>query len=655
MDPRIAQELNQEQHTPFHTEMLNSSKALVDMSRAEMSRYYDRWDKAIQVYKGEMWPDEEDREAKSRKEPMKAVMPIVYSQVNTFVAFCITLYTQREKFFELVPIGAEDHKAARVGEAFLQRDLDKSAFEVRLHQFLLDVARCSFGVFKTLWREEREMVEEQVPVPPVSFFGLRLGQPSMKTQMVEKVVYSGTQIVTVSPYRFFPDTRLPLSRFQEGEFVASEDIYSFASLRQMEKDGMVSGVEFIQPLQRTGENDRRFRAGDGAPIGRVGVVTENSRDTVVITEIQRVIVPADFKIDGEPLGPSKDPEKYVIWVANDTRVIKCEPLGYAHGLFTYDVGQFLPDDNELLGPSFIDSIGQLQDLITWFVNSRVASVRKVIGNKLVVDPSLVEWSDVESRKPVIRLKPNVVGRGVEKAVTQIALQDVTTNHLTDVAALEQMVQIATGVNDTLLGQMNTGRRTATENRNAATSAAARLKTTALMLYRSSIEPMGRKMLSNLQTGLDTMQVARVLGPQVAIEGQSFIKASKADLKGSYDFEVFDGTLPSERANAAAVLENALGMLVKVPQAAISLQLDPRAMFMEALLLRGIRNPERFTLQQLPQIPQNGNPTQQPGQPGQDPNGGRSQGASPDAATTTETSGLPGPLSSLVSGSGGNNG
>jgi hypothetical protein len=646
MDTSIANDLNQELPSEFHATMLQDGMSLVNISRGDMSSCYDRWDRNMDIFKGYRAKDDDDQKSEQRKEPVKMVVPVSFSQIQTFVAFCMSLYTQREKFFELLPVGPDDARPATIGEAFLQRDLDASKFELKLQQFLLDVSRCGFGVLKTVWVDEKAMVERTIQQPGKSFFGFKFGVNSTITVKELVTKFLGNRILTVSPYRFFPDTRLPLSRFQEGEFCASEDVYSRTALKQMEKDGLVSGIDFVPALnptqfvKRWGQDE--YRASREMIDRRLGAGAGQSQGSVLVTEIQRVIIPSKYMVEGKPLSDSDDPTKYVIWIANDSRVIKCEPLGFAHNEFTYSVGQFCPDDHEVVGMSFSDTINMLQDVISWFINSRITSVRKVIQNRLVVNPSGIEWKDLQDRAPVIRLKPEAMNRDVSKSIMQLKVDDVTQSHLQDVNFLHNMVQITTGVNDTLLGQFQGGRRTATEQRGVASSAAARLKIVALSLFRAAIEPMGKQMLSNLQQGLTIEQVARVVGVEKAIEGQTFVKATKEDLMGSYDFEVFDGTLPSEKGNAAMTLENILAAFIKNPQAALALQMDPRKMLLEALELRGIRNPERFTLN-VPQAPQQSTNEN----PAISPYGGAAEAVPPTAQGVTGESGISGGLSGLI--------
>jgi hypothetical protein len=601
MDEEIARQLAEETQPEWATELLNSTRDLVDMSRRKMATYYTRWDANNDVYRGYREQDTQDKKAKDRKEPEKMVVPVTYSQTQTFVSFLFALYTQRDRFFELSGTNERSHQAAKNGEALLQRDLVFNLIEAKLYQLLVDIARFSMGVMKVSWVRKTQWVNEEIQIPAPSLFGFKLGANRIETQRVLATKYLGNELFNVSPYRFFPDVRLPLTRFQEGEFCASEDEFSYVQLEALEADGVIAGLEHVKDLTKQRVEDRGGVRIQGFTVPDEFGANQKRRGTVIITEVQRVITPSKFELDGRPLDKNNNrPTKYLIWYANDGRIVRFEPLGYLHDEFTYTVAQFSPDNNEFLGMGLADTIDQLQSVITWFINSRITNVRKVIQNFLVVDTTGVEIRDLENRNPVIRLKADVGGRGIDRYIKQLNVTDVTTNHIGDAKFLQDLVQLTTGINENMLGQVSTGRRSAREMQNTFTSAVNRLKMTGVLIFRSCLEPMGRQMLSNLRDGLDEAVMVKLLGVNNTIKDQAGFKpVSKMDLVGSYDFDVFDGTLPSEKAAAATVFEELIKAFASNPQAAIALGIDPKAVMIEWMELRGVRNTERFFLSQPP--------------------------------------------------------
>lgn len=164
--------------------------------------------------------------------------------------------------------------------------------------------------------------------------------------------------------------------------------------------------------------------------------------------------------------------------------------------------------------------------------------------------------------------------------------------------LQTQSQITTGISDNALGQFHGGRRSATEAKNVNAATASRLKMIASVVYYDAFEPLGRQMLSNLRQGLTAETYVKVFGliKDPTLDAFSeFVKVQNSDLIGEYDFEIYDGTLPSEKVYQAQTLQEVLAVILPNPQMAMMLGLDPKSVFYEMMVLRGIRHPERFSL------------------------------------------------------------
>lgn len=622
MDPRIKAELSQAKPTAFHAQLLEHCKSLVEMSRGDMAKYYDRWEACELVYRGERYADEEDKKACKTGAPSKIVVPLTYAQIQTFVAFGMGLLQQREHFYELEGTGEEDHKAAKLGEALLDQNLEYNQFTTLLYQLLLNVGRFSVGVLKHSWVKETESVwvEEEVPQPrfaPMRLLG-QLFNPaprSPETRQVRKdqVAYMGNKIESVSPYCFYPDTRFPLSDFQRGEFCASESEVSMSSLRKMQRDDVYAGIDFIPKM-----SSDRWAKRPGRRFGHYRNETNTTakgqlESTVIVTAVQVELTPNKFRLsDGSFMGDSGVPEKWIVEYANDNRVIRAEPLGYEHNHYTYTVAQFSPDEQSLVNETIADMVGHLQAVIDWFINAHITNVRKHISNRLVVDPAGVMFEDIRDHKPVIRLKPNAANAGVERFVKQLQVSDVTRGHIGDVQTLMQFVFMTTAISDNNMGQVNTGRRSAREVSNTANASGQRLRTVIKLIFDGALKPMGKDMLSNLRDGLDEDVFVTVSGSAFPDwdayehfkmpDGRVKVKINRTHLSGRFDFKVFEGILPSDKYAQAETIENTLLALMKNPQGLPILTqvlgYDPKKLFTEVLELRGIKHPDRFKIDQV---------------------------------------------------------
>lgn len=666
MLPEVFDALNEPVQNTCISGLLQRCKDFLKLSRTEMTKHYPDWDRHDAIYRGERPADDSDVKAAQRKEPMKMIVPLTYQQVQTFVAFCYQVYTQRDTIYELSGVSPADEVAAKVGQSLLERDIDYNRFRSeKLTQLLTDIGRFGVGITKHSWAHETVPIVDQVPDPNFQQTpGMPPTQPPMITQVTDATKFMGNKIIVVNPYRFFPDPRIPLTRFREGEFCGDEIEYGRGELEDMEKAGVCAGIEYVPAFRQEDLDGRRL-----IWIGKDPMLMYNNVPRfILVSELQMRINPSKFEFSpGKFLNPAIDREvKCLVWVANDSRIIRLEEMGYAHDEFTYDCAQFANDQIRFINFGLAEVLGPLQDTITWFINARVTSVRKVISNQLVVDPSGIEIKDLQDRNPVIRLKKSMVGTGVDRYITQLKVQDVTQGHLNDVNFLSNYARESTGITENLMGQFASGRRSSQEAKTVASNAAARLMLTAHGVWDSCLLPMGKKMLSNLRQGLDVPTLIKEIGPSammpmpvpgLAQGAIGFKQVTKQDLAGNYDFLIFDGTLPSQRGQTAMALQELLVGMLKEPQMIPLLGLDPKLLTFEVLDLRGVRNVQRFLLtpDRLAQLtamagqPNNGGtpgaPQGGPGHPPQPNSGGPAQqhgGHPPPGAINRGSPGAPPP-------------
>jgi len=562
---------------------------MVKRSRSVMSKKYSTWDKHNDVYRGIRTPDEDDLKAAENDEPEKLVVPMAFAQVNTFASFCFLLFKQNGRLFEMLSSGAEDGNLKDVGERLLERDLRWNYFDSQLFQVLLDISRFNIGIKKTSWHKKTQWVQVTKPaVPVLTDGGFDLPEAAPTTEWVEATSYHGNLIQAVSPYNFFPDPNYPVSEWRKGEFAADESECHIGALKKREKAGEVFGIDKVKPM------DKKAFEGRGKTYleGVERYVGKNNPDEdshmVILTECQLEIVPKKYG-----LSDVEHPILYVVEVANDERIIRAEPMGYLHGEFGYDVGQFAPDQHQLVGDCLSDTISALQDVVSFFFNSRLMSVRKSLDNNLVIDPVHVDMASVESRSPWILMKKGSPRLGLDKFIKQLGFVDTTVRHLDDVDTVMRLMMAVTGVNENAMGQFSGGRRSATEARAVNAGAASRMKMVATMIWSDMLAPMGNKMLSNLRQGIDEESFVKAVGQNHADKYPIFHPEDPLALVGCNDLFTFDSTLQSEKGFIAQSLQELVSAITSNPIVMQTLPLNVGALIEEILTLRGITDLDRF--------------------------------------------------------------
>lgn len=610
MDDKTATLLKDDQSN-FHQEVLSTSLNLLKVSKQFMGSMYPAWDNADNNFRLKRQVDETDVNAVRRKEPMKSTLPFAYPQIMTFVAFCMLLFNQRDFFFEIDGSGVEDvGEPERDAEKCLARDLRKNKWNATLYQLLLDLGKFGMAVAKPSWEEKKVTVPMQQVVPGgETMAGQPVGETTTEVTQ-EKTIYLGNRIDPISPYHFYPDTRLPMTRFQEGEFCASEMEFSLERLRTMEADGTIAGLDEIKDINAIRSEADIFytncRFGSVSPdMNQMQAFPKTSQGMCVLTEMQRWITPNRFKVEDEtPLGEGDRPQLYLIWIANWNRVVRMEPMEYLHGEFTYCVGQFSNDQQKVVNEGLAELLEPMETTASWLLNSRIASVRKNVDSRMFVDPQSVEWDDIVQRKPVIRMKATARGT-IDQWFKQIQVTDVTQNHMQDIQTLWQFSQGAMGISENMTGQFSSGRRDATQSKAVASGASSRMKTVATVVWEVLFAAVGQQMLANLQDGLTFEEFRKIVGDDATPQRFAAFNKRSEGVLGAYDFDIFDGTLPSEKGYVAQSMQELFLGMFSNPQSVMMLQQEPfRGLLVEIASLRNIPHPERF----LPPVAQPTNVT-----------------------------------------------
>jgi len=591
MEERVKKMLEQPTHPTNIQKLLDFLKKNLKQSRSVMGKNYDKWDRHLDVYKGNRAADEDDIEARENDEPEKMVVPLGFSQVQTFVSFAFLLLLQNKRFFELEPTGQEDNLIREPAEIILQRDLNHNRWPNKLYQFLLDLARMSIGVTKECWKREYGYVPVPIVQETFSFGSLTFTGPAA-SPYEEVLMYEGNQIVNIRPQAFLPDARLPVSRWMEGQFVADEESFHIQQLKRWEKSGRLAGVKFVERMSKDDYEKRGPSRLDNMmeSFGKQKSDQDSTDFMVSLTEVQVLLIPNEYD-----LGPEDFQMMFMVHIANDNRIVNIERAGYIHNQFGYNVAQFSPDNQNILNESLCDVTYALQDVVTWLINSRILSVRRSLDDRLVVDPSVINMASIEAGSPVITLKSGAPRNGIERYIQQLKIVDTTTSHMQDADTLTKLMFMVTGVNENAMGQFSPGRRSATENRAANAGAASRMKVVVTNAFHEALGPMGRKMLTNSRDLMSPETFKKIIGTRDDIDllYKSFCPGDPRQLVGSEDFFVFDSTLSSEKGFLAQSLQELMSVMMSNPETMAILPVDFGALLEEIYTLRGVTNVKRF--------------------------------------------------------------
>jgi hypothetical protein len=617
--------------SPEHSTLLSHVKKLIDKSRSDMAKNYSTWDEHDRVFQSLRAPDKEDTAAAAKGQPGKMIVPLTFSQIMTFVAFCVMSVTQNRRFFELEPTGTEDNPLAEPIELILERDLRKNQWQTFLVEFFLNIGRFSLAAAEVCYKEDYRYVRITKTETEPSAFG---EETQATTTAFEKIPsFIGNKIYGISPYRFYPDTSLPLTRYQEGEFCGSEDVFSMSSLKAM--GDVLFNLDKVPKMNEEEYKKRKENSRiDFGPVTRENPnlgASDRQGDAdnmvksgpVAVTKIVCDITPENFKVgdsDEGAFGTEDFPVRYIVWYANDKTIVRFEEAYFLHGMFPYILGQFIPDQHRMTNQSLADVCEQITNLITWKINAHVQSQRNSVLSKWIVDPAGVDTKTItDSTSPFIYLKKNAGLTGIDRYIKQFATVDTTQNVMKDVADLKELNEGVTGFSAQMQGQYSQGRRSATQDRVVAQGASARGKVSLGGIWDTAFEPLGKQLITNNRQEMDFETFKRIIGdrqwpanpnvpPQVipsadpAMPPQqipvpytdeeifSMFKSDPVSLATAEDFFVFDGTLPSEKAFLAQSLQEVLMQILSNPTILQVLGWggeQVKELFNQVYLLRGV--------------------------------------------------------------------
>ena len=593
------------QSSVFQKKLLAECKKYLKASSDKMSTYWEVWDKNEHLYRGYRLQDRQDKESERKGEPVKIVVPIVYAQLQTYLSFVLSTFNQREYFFELMGRGPEDQRYKEGLEIDLQYQIEKQSFIFKLYNWLLQSGKYGFGTVKVQWVEEYERVRTTRTQPANMLSGLVnkiMGNGSNPMTVIETtqdlLAYQGNEILNISPYCFFPDPDISLACFQDGAFVFHEEEVTPSKVKSKEGKDYHGTDKIPEHIPTDLEGYRQRRAVNENEFDPVETGTIKRTRPFIMSEGIITIIPADWSekdgIDID-LGKGREPVKFQVVIGNDSKIVQFKPYGYLHNKFGYSIVEYSPDSDAFINPGLTDTVYELQNLMTWFLNAHVANVKRAIKNRFIGNAEKIFTEDLEGDSALIRTR---MVQDVGKVLKQVNVTDVTANHVRDMEVLNKLLQLVTGINENAVGQYAQGRRSAYESKQVNAGAAARLKMHAILNYVQGIEPLGKMMLANTRQGRAKEVYEMIVGEKmVDCPFEMTILTPPNKIIGGYDFAPYDATLPSDRINQANIFKELLTGLLSGPEAVLLMRKDPAKILNHILGLLGVRNAKDFDLVQ----------------------------------------------------------
>ncbi len=595
--------------SPLHKIILEACRLRVKASRDKQGDLEKRWDageKRVQAFLPEREVDAARRVKREGGKPdyTTIVIPYTYAILMAAHSYWTTVFMARTPVHQFTARHGEPMNSVLVIEALMDYQTKVGLHLVPLYGWLYDAGKWGYGILGVHWDERFERVSNIREEEELSF-GISTGR-KRKIRVTEDIRgYHGNKLFNIRPQDFFHDPRVPINRFQDGEYCASYTLTNWNALLRGQRRGIYTNLDVVKRMttgQESGGDGRRefqndvLDMPDPTDFGTEHVDGKLAAKTVELYEVYVELIPEDWK-----LGRGDQPEKWVFTVtANFKVVVGASPLGAYHNKFPFVIQAIDFDMYNVYPRSLSDTIEPIQNTMDWLINSHFYNVRAALNNQIVVDPSRLVMKDLLNPLPggIIRARPQAYGSDVSTAYSQLRIDDMTRGHFNDTAQIMQIGERVHGVSDTVAGiSAPSSRRSATEVRTTSSFSVGRQKTVADFMAAQGWGPLGQMMLQNTQQYLDAPMKLQQVGDLALTAGTNWLEVSPEAITGFFDYVPVDGSLPVDRFAQATLWRELFQTMIKVP--GLAEQFDIARIFAWVAQLTGLKNINQFRVQVVP--------------------------------------------------------
>jgi hypothetical protein len=502
----------------LHDELLGKVKQRYNTSKQAMDTLLPRWDYADRRAKAFRYPDADDEKAVQAKKPRKFVISASQMLNLTAIYYLMNVFASRDPVFELT--GDESNvEGSRIVERRLHRQFHRQQGITTFFNWFNSAKTYGLGWVKDYWGTVSQL---KTTVNVTRKIGIKkIGIIPMPTVVEERteseepmVEYEGNLLSPIPVRNVFPDPRVNLKNYQDGEFIIEVLRRGKSYMKWKEKEGQYVNID---------------DAGAGASNADAPVEGHNpTQDKMMdsydkggytLKECYIKLVPSECK-----LGDADYPQIWLITTANDTTVVRLEKYIQGRSIFPYFLIQDHPDASKWTNPGTSEFIYGVEQVIEWLINTNYRAISKSLNSNTLYRPDLLVDNGIDMNDSeygfTARLLP---GANPKEAYMREQIPYDTANFQNLAMSLFSFLERLTGVSENIQGVQSKVERTAHEVETVNQASQGRLSMTAMLYADQGTIPLSRFMTHNLQE----------FEPDEAI---------RAQIQGEYDFPVLEGTI-----------------------------------------------------------------------------------------------------------------
>lgn len=594
----------------FHNSLLKKILERAQASKDVMQRRYRSWNAVDNTLTGFIPLSDEERmtKAKDSRKPVSIVVPMSYAILDTLLTFLTKAFLDGP-VFKYSGRGPEDTIGATLLEKVINAQTVRTKTAEALYYMFRDSMVYGVGAVSTYWCQEWGTTVRKRPqrvatgVNQTEVINVRSAQRSL--------LYEGTVTQNIDPYLYFPDPTVTPSNIQKAEFVAWVARTNYPNLynEELSSDGGLFNCRYVGHIDARSslfrDEQGRYNYYDRCGEEMVAETDATIRDDVNQVTHQADIIYMCVNLIPEEwdLGPGTTPEKWIFAVAGDSVIIKANKLNLNHNLFPVAVNCPDSDGHSVSPISRLEMLIPMQKSLDFMFNSHNINKRKAINDMFVVDPQKINMSTLENTEPgkLITLKQGAWGTDVRSAISQLQVQDVTANNITDAGFIMQIMERVTGADGTLQGVMRTSgeRISAAHSTDARNAALSRLGKCMRLSSMQAMYDLAYIHASNVQQFMSSGMWVKMLGDlpkELAAEyGKPNQMVTPDDISVDYDIEPYDSSI--ESGDFAQEWVQLYQVLAKDQQ--LRQGFDMPRIFKHIARYMGAKNVEDFVIQVTP--------------------------------------------------------
>lgn len=522
-------------------------------------------------------------------------VPIVMPQIESAVAYQAGVFLTSYPIFGVVSTPANQSAALQFETALGDQSV-RYGWARELMKVFRDGFKYNYGAAVVHWK--KTPLKSIITDTSVSAAGMAA---------IREYSYGGNCIKRLDPYNCFMDmTVTPANLHTDGEFFGWNELISRVKLKQL--------VAELDPAKTTSAREafesqfsgatqdmqssqsyyvpeiNKYLSMGSAVTGATNwgqwmdlpgtrkSSTINYKDTYVLTHFYCRALPSDFG------GTGNQVKIYHGILVNWQVCIFAEELNVGHDYMPCMVMQPYEDGLGYQTQSMLDNALPFQDMSSALWNISLESKRRLIFDRLIYNPRLIDKKDIDAISSVSRIPLRNANMAKDQNVMAQAVyqfpyrEDNTGSNLQMSDMISGMADQAAGQNRVDRGQFQKGNKTKTEFETTMVNSNSRQQLCALAIEHQFMQPLKEIVKSNtLQYQPTGTFLNRETRNEVAVDPVALRKAL-------LEFKLTDGMLPADKMLNSELLTVFMQTAQAIP--AVQTEYDIMGMFMYWAKLRG---------------------------------------------------------------------